>query len=127
MIMKPGKRAMMRSSSRWVSVLFVIDRDNMYKEGRRKGTNAVGNIGSPPQCDITRVPPASVNVSSKLMARPGALIAFAEDEPESSPDDRDDENHPPPRTVSATSSQTHRPGTVTLLCVIMNRIQEAIG
>lgn len=112
--------------------ILVIEKDDIYQDGWWKGTNAAGNNGLFPQSYTTSVPPVSVNTStpSKLAGQAGTLSALAEDdEPESSPDDKDAGARiivHQPQPIHAASDQTQQPGTATVLHATMTDIQEAI-
>ncbi|KAF8318114.1 hypothetical protein DL93DRAFT_2076077 [Clavulina sp. PMI_390] len=71
--------------------ILVLEKDDVYQDGWWRGTNHMGKTGLFPKDYTTNVPPASVNVSTpSKLASAGALTSLQEDdEPESSPEDRD--------------------------------------
>lgn len=126
--------------------ILVVEKDDVYQDGWWRGTNHVGKTGLFPQGYTTNVPPASfvASTSASKIAATTTLSSLAEDEePLSSPDDKDGNmlHQVPPiasstlpssgATISTLIEPVNGPGAGTpsqgtVLHATMTDIQEAI-
>lgn len=114
--------------------ILVVEKDDVYQDGWWRGTNHIGRTGLFPQGYTTSVPPASFAPPAPSRIGP-TLGALPEDEePESSPDDKDGAaRHAEPRPTTPPSAPLADPVDAspsgpegTVLHATMTDIQEAI-